>query len=136
MNQKWTTDWLNLFNAGELDEMIKLYVPDVDFEDRILNRKENTAVGVKAFCETFFQENSGRHAFHVHRYSGDESGGAAEWIWEATDAAGFIGVPNVPKGTITRVKGVSVLRFRDNKIAAQWDYWDSASLFEQLKASQ
>jgi glutamine cyclotransferase len=38
------------------------------------------------------------------------------------------------KGKATQIEGVSVLRFRDGKIAAERDFWNVADLLQQISA--
>ena len=40
------------------------------------------------------------------------------------------------KGKTTEFEGVSVLRFRDGKIAAERDFWNVADLLRQIGAAQ
>lgn len=52
--------------------------------------------------------------------------------WVGCFEQDFLGVP--AKGVETRTSGVSVLRFKDGKIASQRDFWDAAAALRQLGA--
>src|SRR5215470_3217780 len=96
------------------------YIDDAQFEDIIIAHKESGKAEIKK-------------SFAAAGYSGNADGGAVEWTWQAKHAAGkILGVP--AKGKETNTRGVSVLTFKNGKIAPQRDYWDAAAVLRQLEA--
>jgi steroid delta-isomerase-like uncharacterized protein len=61
---------------------------------------------------------------------GNAYGGAIEWTWTARHRAPFLDLP--AEGKETRIRGVSVVRFKAEKIVEQRDYWDARTLIQQL----
>lgn len=133
MNLEWAKKWMGSYNRNGLEHLIELYADDVSFEDVTLGDRAAGKTEVKQALSGFLASpSSGENVFSVTSYTGNSEGGAAEWSWEAKHAGEFMGVQAA--GKKTRVNGVSVLTFRDRKIASQRDYWDSAALLRQLGA--
>ncbi len=128
MNLDWAKKWAGSFNAP--DQMRSLYADSVAFEDVTFGHKETSADAVMAFFDGFVK--SGDHRFEIVGYGGDANGGAVEWIWHATHGMDVMGAP--AKGKQTKVRGVSVFRFQNGKVAEQRDYWDAGTLLRQIGA--
>jgi steroid delta-isomerase-like uncharacterized protein len=133
MNLAWAKEWFSIFaSASGIDKMGNYYNEDVQFEDVVFAHKENGLANLRKFFAGFSSPNAGENVFTVTAYSGGSEGGAVEWTWQAKHAADFMGVP--AKGKQTMVKGVSVVTFRNGKIASQHDYWDANTVIQQLKS--
>ena len=131
MNIDWAKQWMGKFSAG-VDTIMDMYADDVQFEDVIFAHSCNGKAELAKFFAVLETPEAGENAFTVNGYSGDASGGAVEWTWQAKHAGDFLGVS--AKGKETTLKGVSVLTFNNGKIAAQRDFWDAAGALKQLGA--
>ena len=85
------------------------------FEDVIFAQKENGEEGLRKLFASFGGPDAGENVFTCHTYSGGAEGGAVEWTWHAKHASEFMGVD--AKGKKTTVQGVSILTFKNGKIA-------------------
>src|SRR5688572_205449 len=121
MNDAWATDWLGRFSGNEPASLIELYAEDARFEDITLRH----AVRGRPALREFFG-----NTFTFISYSGNAYGGAIEWTWTARHRAPFLDLP--AEGKETRIRGVSVVRFKAEKIVEQRDYWDARTLIQQL----
>lgn len=131
MNLAWAKEWLGSFTAAGMEKALSMYAEDVQFEDATFAHRCNGITELRKFFGGFTAPGAGEHVFTVTSYAGNESGGAVEWTWRAKHAGDFLGVPAT--GKETTVKGVSVLTFKNGKIASQHDYWDANSVIQQLK---
>lgn len=128
MNMEWARTWLG--NFTRLDEMMKFYRDDVQFEDVTLELNCRSSAEVRAFFASFGEPNAGKHSFIANRYVGTAEGGAVEWTWVSDHERDFLGHPAA--GKHTEVHGVSLLTFVNGKIATQLDLWDSGAAYKQL----
>ena len=131
MNLAWAKEWMNSFTGG-LDKLMDMYADDVQFEDITFAHKEKGKENLRKFFGGMADPSAGEHVFTVTAYSGSPDGGAVEWDWRAKHAGKFLGVD--AKGKETTVKGVSVLTFKNGKVASQHDYWDAGTALRQLGA--
>lgn len=130
MNDAWATDWLRRFSGSEPDGLMELYAEDARFEDITLGQAVRGRPALREFFGDFMNPAHRRNAFSLIDYSGDADGGAIEWIWTATHSVPFLDLP--AKGKETRIRGVSVVRFKAGKILEQRDYWDARTVMQQL----
>ena len=133
MNDAWATDWLRRFSGSEPSDLMELYDEDARFEDITLNH----AVRGKPALREFFSDLMNpvhRNVFTLIRYSGNADAGAIEWTWTARHSAAFLNLP--AEGKETRIRGVSVVRFKAGKIIEQRDYWDARTVMQQLGAAR
>ncbi|MEW6299096.1 MAG: nuclear transport factor 2 family protein [Thermodesulfobacteriota bacterium] len=131
MNLAWAKEWMGNFTATGMEKALGMYADDVQFEDVTFAHKCNGIAELRKFFGGFTAPGAGEHVFTVDSYAGNENGGAVEWTWRAKHASDFLGVP--AKGKETTARGVSVLTFKNGKIASQHDYWDANSVIQQLK---
>jgi steroid delta-isomerase-like uncharacterized protein len=131
MDLAWAKQWFSAF-SGNVDKLMEFYADDVQFEDVIFAHTETSKAGLKTFFSSLGGPDAGEHVFAVDAYAGDGNGGAVEWSWQAKHASNFLGVP--AKGKETDVKGVSILTFKNGKIASQHDYWNANAALRQLGA--
>lgn len=134
MNDAWATDWLRRFSAGEPTELMQLYDAEARFEDITLNQAVQGGPALREFFGGFMNPAHRQNTFTFIRYSGDAGGGAIEWSWAAKHTAPLFNLP--AEGKETRVRGVSVVRFKAGKILEQRDYWDARTLMKQLDAER
>lgn len=131
MNAAWAKEWAD--NFANLDMLMDMYTDDVQFEDVIIAHRESGKADLKKFFAAAGNPAYAENTLTAVGYSGDAEGGAVEWTWQAKHAAGkILGAP--AKGKETNTRGVSILTFRNGKIATQHDYWDAAAVLRQLGA--
>jgi steroid delta-isomerase-like uncharacterized protein len=131
MNLAWAKDWMAGFTGSGVEKTLAMYTDDVKFEDVTFAHKCNGIADLRKFFGGFSAPEAGENVFTVDSYAGGSEGGAVQWTWQAKHASDFLGVP--AEGKETKVKGVSVLTFRNGKIASQTDYWDANTVVQQLK---
>lgn len=128
MNLTWAQNWLDLFN--DVDEMMKLYQPDVKFDDPTWGVSFDSVEGVRTFFSGFSAPDAGHHTFKAHRWVGNEDGGALDWIWSADFEGDFLGYPAA--GRHLELPGMTIFSFRDGKISYQQDVWDSGRAYREF----
>jgi steroid delta-isomerase-like uncharacterized protein len=123
-------NWLDTYSRGDLDAAMACYTGDVEFEDPVFGERITGSGDLRAAFATFFGSGVTRLTFQ--RWSGADSGGAAEWLWTANWGPGrtFLGVDCSNRRFVTR--GVSVLTLRDSRICRQTDYWDARAPLLEL----
>ena len=132
MNLEWEQNWLQLFN-NNLEALMANYPEDFEYEDMNLGvRIDNDKPKLRQLFKTFENAvpNRSKHYFHATRYHGDATGGCVEWTWEIHHTSDFLGLPSA--GKTTKVRGMTIHRFRDGKIILERSLWDTASLLRQL----
>ncbi|WP_150304809.1 ester cyclase [Pseudomonas saliphila] len=132
MNIEWEQSWLELFDDN-LEALMAHYPNDFEYEDmnlgvRIVNDKNK----LRELFGTFENRSpdASLHYFNASRYHGDENGGALEWTWEIEHKSDFLGLPAA--GKVTKVTGITIHKFRDQKIILERSLWDTAALLQQL----
>jgi steroid delta-isomerase-like uncharacterized protein len=128
MNNDWAKEWIANLGTAKL---LAMYAEDVKFEDVIFGHKANSKKELIAFFVAMGGPDAGQHSFSFDGYSGNADSGAIEWTWHLKHGRDFLGVPAAGKETTTR--GVTLMTFKDDKIASQRDYWDAASALRQLQ---
>jgi steroid delta-isomerase-like uncharacterized protein len=130
VNTAWAAEWLHRFSATDPTALMEMYADGVSFEDFALDRRVDGKLPARDFFAAFMNPAERKNTFTLVDYSGDDRGGAVEWIWKAEHQAEFIGLPARGKDTI--VRGVSVVTFRNGKVATQHDYWDARAVTLQF----
>ncbi|MGE0822841.1 MAG: ester cyclase [Candidatus Binatia bacterium] len=131
MNTSWAEEWAA--NFADLDKLMDMYADDAQFEDIIIAHKESGKAALAKFFAAAGNPAYAENTFTAVSYCGNADGGAVEWLWQAKHHAGkILGVPS--KGKETSARGVSILTFKNGKIATQHDYWDAAAVLRQLEA--
>ncbi len=130
MNTAWAADWLHRFSTADPTSLMEMYADDVRFQDLALDQKVDGKSRVRDFFAAFMNPAERKNTFTFVGYSGDDRGGAVEWIWKAEHQADFMGLP--ARGKETTVRGVSAVTFRNGKVSTQHDYWDARTVTLQL----
>ena len=130
MNTAWAAEWLHRFSATDPTALMEMYADGVSFEDFALDQRVDGKLPARDFFAALMNPVERKNTFTLVDYSGDDRGGAVEWIWKAEHQAEFMGLPARGKDTV--VRGVSVVTFRNGKVATQHDYWDARAVTLQL----
>jgi len=132
MNLQWEDNWLKQFD-NDLENLMKNYPEEFEYEDLNLGvRIVNDRQALRELFKTFenADDNRSKHDFCATRYHGDEQGGCLEWTWEIQHKIDFMGLPS--SGKTTKVRGMTIHKFREGKIILERSMWDTASLLRQL----
>jgi steroid delta-isomerase-like uncharacterized protein len=135
MNLQWEQHWLQLFN-NRLDDLMDNYTEEFEYEDMNLGvRIDNDKAKLRRLFETFENKDPAAsvHHFDAVRYHGDAGGGCLEWTWEIQHKSDFLGLPS--NGKTTKVRGMTIHKFRGGKIILERSLWDTAGLMRQLGLS-
>lgn len=128
MNAAWAKEWVDSFS--NVEKCVAMYADEAQFEDVVFAHKANGKDAIRKFFATGVDPAFGEHLFGFAAYTGNVDGGAVEWTWDAKNMKRLLGVPAQGKETSTR--GVSILTFKNGKIATQHDYWNAAAPLRQL----
>lgn len=128
MNSEWAQSWCAAMGSGDTDRALEFYAPGATFEDvpfQMAAEGDDFDAVMRAFI------GSGNNTFTFARFSGDASGGAVEWTWNARHADEFLGVSAA--GQETEVRVVTVMSIEDGLITRHCDYWDARTVINQLR---
>lgn len=129
MNLEWAKEWLSLFGADTLDEMLRFYADAFEHVDVTVGHRSTTPAELRAFYASFMASGS-VNRFVPTAYLGSAEAGAVSWTWTVHHRGRLFDLD--VEGKTTELSGVSTLRFRDGKIVWQHDYWDLATMLRQL----
>jgi steroid delta-isomerase-like uncharacterized protein len=132
MNLAWAKEFVSNWTPSGVEKTMAAYADEIVFQDMASGHKVSGKDGVRKMFEGMSAPNAGEHVFTVTGWNGGPEGGALEWTWQSKHASDFLGAP--AKGKETSVAGTSVLTFKNGKIIAQRDYWDTATVLRQLGA--
>src|SRR5918996_471947 len=79
---------------------MEMYADDVSFEDFALDQRVEGKSPARDFFAAFMNPAERKNTFTLVDYSGDDRGGAVEWIWKAEHQAEFMGLPARGKDTV------------------------------------
>lgn len=111
MNTAWAAEWLHRFSATDPTALMEMYDDGVSFEDFALDQRVDGKLPARDFFAAFMNPAERKNTFTRVDYSGDD-------------------LPARGKDTV--VRGVSVVTFRNGKVATQHDYWDARAVTLQL----
>lgn len=118
--------------AGDLDALLSLYHQDGIFEDKAFGIVHHGHDGLReVFDFTYRMMPDFRVAYGDHVVTADYA--ASRWIFTGSFHGTFEGRRYA--GAPVRIEGVSFMRLREGKIVQNTDYWNLASLAEQLNGA-
>jgi steroid delta-isomerase-like uncharacterized protein len=132
--RRWAEGW----SAHDPQRVAQLYADDCVCEDVPLGavtrgRWELAALGRPfPLCGLGGRPQDAFPDFGIELTGGFVAGdrAAMEWVMSGTHARGRPGVP--ASGRRFRVRGATVLELRDGRVTRNADYWDTATLLNQL----
>ncbi|WP_038181772.1 nuclear transport factor 2 family protein [Vibrio rhizosphaerae] len=110
-------------NKHNLNTLHDIYHDEIVFEDAAHRMK-----GLSALSDYFtnLYQNVERCNFTIHEQHPTDNGGFLTWTMHLQH-------PKLDRGQLVNVQGISHLRFQDNKVIYQRDYFDLGEmLYEQL----
>lgn len=123
----YTNVWDEILNKGNID-MIDTHFAS-NYVSKTVTSTVNGKTEAKAYYGTFLTGFSDIE-FVVEEIFGKEDRLVKRWIFNGTHTGEFSGIP--PTGKKITVKGVSVARIVDGKIAEELDYMDDLGFLQQL----
>lgn len=129
MDMTWARQWLSLFKADTLDDMMAFYADRFDHFDVAVGHRSTNRTELLAFYGAFMKEGSENEFVPTACYGTPDSG-AVEWTWRVRHHGTAFGVD--VEGRETVLCGTSTIQCRDGLIVRQYDYWDLATMLRQL----
>ena len=115
------------WNAHDVDKVASFYTSDVTYEDVPFAVQAHGTADFKKLVQGFYDSVPDLKLELVDCKS-DEKGGWVEWTFSGTDKGLF------KTGKKFSVRGASVFQLRGNKVSANKDYYDAATIMKQVGA--
>jgi steroid delta-isomerase-like uncharacterized protein len=123
--------YLAAWNTHDGAQVASFMTDDVDFEDVTMARSFHSPKEIEAFAVEFEETFSSDFRFALVSEQATDTTLAAEWTVSGTHDRGS---PELPAtGKPFTIRGATIARLRDGKIAYNRDYWDGAK-FQPGKA--
>src|SRR5690606_18226066 len=109
------------------------YTDHFEYEDMNLGvRIVDDKPALRQLFKTFENKDpeASKHYFNATRYHGNKDGGTLEWTCKIEHTSDFMGMPTT--GTNTQVRGMTIHKFKAEKIILERSLWDTASLLRQV----
>jgi steroid delta-isomerase-like uncharacterized protein len=123
----YTNVWDEILNKGNIDMI------DTHFAEKYVNKTVTSTVNGKAEAKDYFGAFLTGFSdinFVVDEIFGVDDRVVKRWTFNATHTGEFAGIPAT--GNKITLKGVSVSRIVDGKIAEELDYMDDLGFMQQL----
>lgn len=128
--EKMLRDWVDAENSQDVDKFTSFYADDCVWEDVALGLVNRGKKEVKAYFKTMFVAVPDLR-FEVQSVFVEGDWGVCEWLMTGTQAGDFPGLPSAV-GKSFSVRGVSVIQLQNGKISRNSDYWNMATLLQQV----
>ena len=128
--EKMLRDWVDAENSQDVDKFASFYADDCVWEDVALGLVNRGKKEVKAYFKTMFVAIPDLR-FEVQSVFVEGDWGVCEWLMTGTQAGDFPGLPSAV-GKSFSVRGVSVIQLQNGKISRNSDYWNLATLLQQV----
>ncbi len=129
--EKFFNDYVAAWNSHDAEKIAEFFTEDGIHEDvavgSIFHGKSELKTGLNplfAACPDFKLE------LKLLFRAGDSV--AQEWVMTGTQTGDFIGLGIPATGKRFSIRGASITRLRDSKIARNTDYWNLESMRQQL----
>jgi steroid delta-isomerase-like uncharacterized protein len=131
-NRKLLDDYVELYNAGDIDACMELYA-----EDAVQEMRDGTFVGIDAIRERLALdlEACPDATYTVISFIDHGDTFADEWTFVGTHTGPFTlpdGTQLPPTGKRLEIKGMEFVAVRDGKIVVDNLYYDSLAIAAQL----
>ena len=128
-NQRLIQDWAHFTSAHDVERLLELFSLDVVYEDVTLGVINRGNDELRAFVDQFFTRFPDI-AMQLTSSFATPAYGGAEWVMRGTQADDP--APGLAAPRRFELRGASIVEFAHGKIRRLADYWDRASLLEQL----
>ncbi len=129
--EKMMMDYLAAMNAHDLEKILTFFTDDCVYDCMPMGKVSHGKKELKDFLSSTFADMPD---FKIETKSGFNAGdwGAAEWVMSGTLA--HSNIPGVPTGKSFSVRGASITELRGGKISRNTNYWNLASMLQQVGA--
>ena len=116
-------------NSRDMEKFLSFYTDDCVYEDLAVGKVNRGKDELRSFySDSFRMAPDLKFEEKITFTSGDWA--AAEWVMTGTHSGS---TPEMPAtGKRFSVRGASVMQIRDGKISRESDYWNMASLLQQV----
>jgi steroid delta-isomerase-like uncharacterized protein len=121
--------WVDAWNTHDVQRILACLTADASYEDLPLGAVNHGHAEARQFIETGWAAFPDLR-FELNASAISSSHGTAEWTMSGTHQGDFPGLPAT--GKTFSVRGVSVLELAGDKIRRVRDYWDFATVLQQL----
>jgi steroid delta-isomerase-like uncharacterized protein len=121
--------WAAFWSAHDIERLLALFTESVLYEDVTMGAVNRGVAELRAFVEVVFF-GFPDVTFELRSSFANGTGGGAEWVMRGTHEGDLPGLPAT--GKCMDVRGASIVEFSGNKIGRCSDYWDMATLLNQL----
>lgn len=128
--EKMLRDWVEAENSQDVDRFASFYTDDCVWEDVALGLVNRGKKEVRAYFKAMFVAVPDLR-FEVQSVLVERDWGVCEWLMTGTQAGDFPGMPSAV-GKSFSVRGVSVIQLQNGKISRNSDYWNMATLLQQV----
>ena len=116
-------------SAGKLDDLEQFFTEDAVFEDTTLGHVWRGRDEIVGILRKFFTAMPTR--LEIEFFTGAGDGFGIGWVNTAVHVSDMLGFPP-PTGKQFVVRGASIGKIRDGRIAFKADYWDRMAVLRQL----
>lgn len=127
--EKMLRDWVEAENSQDVDKFASFYTDDAVWEDVALGLVNRGKKEVKDYFKAMFVAFPDLK-FEVESAFVAGDWGGCEWLMTGTQTSDFSGIPAT--GKKFSVRGVSVIQLRNGKISRNSDYYNLATLLQQV----
>ena len=122
-------DYLAAWNAHDVEKIASFFTDDCVYEDVARGAVNRGKEELKAFVSAFFAAVPDVQ-FEVKSGFGAGDWAGSEWIMTGTRTGAMPGIPATGKSF--SIRGASITELQEGKIRRNTDYWNLASLLQQL----
>lgn len=129
--EKMLKDYIAAWNSHDVEKIATFFTEDGVHEDvavgSVFHGKNELKAGISplfAACPDFNLE--------VKAFFGIADWLAQEWVMSGTQTGNFGGIGIPATGKSFSIRGASITKLREGKIARNTDYWNLTSMLQQL----
>jgi len=129
--EKMMMDYLAATNAHDVEKTLTFFTDDCVYDCMPMQKVSHGKQELKDFLSSTF---TSMPDFKIEAKSSFNAGdwGASEWVMSGTFA--HSNIPGAPAGKSFSLRGASIMEFRGGKISRNTNYWNLASMLQQVGA--
>ncbi len=129
LSERDLQEYLAAWNAHDADRVASYFTEDAKYEDVAMGMISQGKEQIKGFAEATFRSTPDVKFELISAFvAGDGAG--LEWVMSGTHNGDWPGLPATGKSF--SIRGASATEFTGDKISRNSDYWNFASLLQQL----
>ncbi|MBD2253581.1 ketosteroid isomerase-related protein [Nostoc parmelioides] len=128
-NTELLLQWANLWSSGNVESFLSLFAEDCYYEDVAFSM---VSKGKEQLRDFFSATRTALPDLKMNVQScfASETNGALEWVMQGTHKEAFHNVP--ASHQIIEVRGVTFINLENGKIKTNKDYYNLATLLQQI----